>query len=123
MDVRDSIKNLRFGQQAVLVSVLIQSALPNNKTKPQTFAKIHGKYLAIWKMKQFKLPPAMSSNEFSEIMGLLEVNGLVSVKGGADERARIIGLKCCKEEVEAGVMEKLKEIMTELMPGGVKENN
>jgi hypothetical protein len=65
----------------------------------------------------------MNGNEFSEIMGLLEVNGLVGVKGGADERARVITLKCCKEEVEAGVDEKMKAVIRDLMPGKeVKEN-
>jgi hypothetical protein len=74
-------------------------------------------------MKQYRMA-ALNSNEFSEIMGLLEVNGLVGVKGGADERQRVITLKCCKEEVEAGVDAKFVDMLRDLMPGKMdaKEN-
>lgn len=66
----------------------------------------------------------MNGNEFSEIMGFLEVNGLVSVKGGADERSRVIGLKCCREEISKGVDEKFQLLLSDLLPvsGGAKDN-
>lgn len=123
-DTRDSIKALRYNQKAVLVAVLVTHQVSPNPNKPQPFSRIQAKYIEIWKMKKYRLPPAMSANEFSDVLALLEVNGILFVKGSSVERSRLIGLKCCRQEVEEGVQDitVFKEILVDLLPSFDKEN-